>query len=184
MPLDDVDRALLRLLATDGRMPNKALAERLGIAQSTCLARLRRLRERGVVRGIHADIDPRAVGHDLQVMIAVRLHPHARGHLSDFAGSMQRRPEVLAVYFVGGANDYQDFYCPTVEWDWGDDTRSESSADCDPYVAGTSEIRRRYTVEHRFTRAGSYKLYVRFKQRDREVGAGSTTITIRPGGPD
>jgi DNA-binding Lrp family transcriptional regulator len=106
VPLDDVDRALLRLLATDGRMPNKALAERLGIAQSTCLARLRRLRERGVVRGIHADIDPRAVGHDLQVMIAVRLHPHARGHLSDFAGSMQRRPEVLAVYFVGGANDY------------------------------------------------------------------------------
>jgi len=105
-PLDDVDRALLRLLATDGRMSNKALADQVGIAQSTCLTRIRQLRERGVIRGFHADVDPRAVGHGLQTMIAVRLHPRARGHLSDFAESMRRRPEVLDVYFVAGANDY------------------------------------------------------------------------------
>ncbi|MGE3289092.1 MAG: Lrp/AsnC family transcriptional regulator [Pseudonocardia sp.] len=104
--LDDVDRTLLRLLAADGRMSNKDLAERAGIAPSTCLARIRALRERGVIRGFHADVDPRALGHDLQTMIAVRLHPHARGHLSDFAESMRRRPEVLDVYFVAGAYDY------------------------------------------------------------------------------
>jgi DNA-binding Lrp family transcriptional regulator len=104
--LDDVDRTLLRLLAADGRMSNKDLAERAGIAPSTCLARIRSLRERGVIRGFHADVDPRALGHDLQTMIAVRLHPHARGHLSDFAESMRRRPEVLDVYFVAGAYDY------------------------------------------------------------------------------
>lgn len=104
--LDDVDRAIVRILAADGRISNKALAERVGIAQSTCLTRIRLLRERGVIRGFHADIDPRAVGHGLQTMIAVRLHPHARGHLSDFAESMRRRPEVLDVYFVAGANDY------------------------------------------------------------------------------
>ncbi|MGQ0576219.1 MAG: Lrp/AsnC family transcriptional regulator [Pseudonocardia sp.] len=105
-PLDDVDRALLRLLAADGRMSNRALADQVGIAQSTCLARIRQLRERGVIRGFHADVDPRAVGHGLQTMIAVRLHPHARGHLGDFAESMRRRPEVLDVYFVAGAVDY------------------------------------------------------------------------------
>lgn len=104
--LDDVDRAIVRLLAGDGRISNAALAQRVGIAQSTCLTRVRLLRERGVIRGFHADIDPRAVGHELQVMIAVRLHPRARGHLSDFAESMRRRPEVLDVYFVAGANDY------------------------------------------------------------------------------
>ncbi|MGD9532080.1 Lrp/AsnC family transcriptional regulator [Pseudonocardia sp.] len=101
-----MDRTLLRLLAADGRMSNKDLAERAGIAPSTCLARIRSLRERGVIRGFHADVDPRALGHDLQTMIAVRLHPHARGHLSDFAESMRRRPEVLDVYFVAGAYDY------------------------------------------------------------------------------
>lgn len=104
--VDEVDRTLLRLLATDGRMSNKELAERAGIAASTCLTRIRSLRERGVIRGFHADVDPRALGHDLQTMIAVRLHPHARGHLSDFAQSMRRRPEVLDVYFVAGAYDY------------------------------------------------------------------------------
>lgn len=104
--LDDVDRSILRALAADGRISNKALAERIGVAQSTCLTRIRLLRERGVIRGFHADIDPRAVGHGLQTMIAVRLHPHARGHLSDFAQSMRRRPEVLDVYFVAGAVDY------------------------------------------------------------------------------
>lgn len=104
--LDDVDRAIVRALAADARISNAALAQRVGIAQSTCLTRVRLLRERGVIRGFHADIDPRAVGHDLEVMIAVRLHPHSRGHLSDFAVSMSRRPEVLDVYFVAGANDY------------------------------------------------------------------------------
>lgn len=106
VPLDEVDRAILRRLAADARMSNKALADAVGIAQSTCLARVRSLRERGVIRGFHADIDPRAVGHGLQTMIAVRLHPHARGHLGDFAENMRRRPEVLDVYFVAGANDY------------------------------------------------------------------------------
>lgn len=104
--LDDVDHAILRVLAADARIPNSALAARVGIAQSTCLGRVRSLRERGVIRGFHADIDPRAVGHDLQAMIAVRLHPHARGTLSDFSATIRRRPEILDVYFVAGANDY------------------------------------------------------------------------------
>jgi len=104
--LDEVDRAILRTLAGEGRISNAALAQRVGIAASTCLTRVRLLRERGVIRGFHADIDPRALGHGLQVMIAVRLHPHARGHLSDFAEGLRRRPEVLDVYFVAGANDY------------------------------------------------------------------------------
>ena len=36
----------------------------------------------------------------------------------------------------GGADDSADFYCPAIEWDWGDGTMSESSEDCDPYEAG------------------------------------------------
>ena len=77
--LDGTDRAILQVLADDARISNKELADRVGIAQSTCLARVRALRESGVIRGFHADIDPRALGHDLQAMIAIRLQPHARG---------------------------------------------------------------------------------------------------------
>jgi hypothetical protein len=88
---------------------------------------------------------------------------------------------VLTAQLQGGADDFEDYYCPSIEWDWGDDTSSESSADCDPYVAGTSEIRRRYTVEHTFRREGSYKIYFHMKRRDKILGSASTTIQLQPG---
>jgi DNA-binding Lrp family transcriptional regulator len=104
--LDDVDRALLRHLATDARITNAALAEAVGIAPSTCLSRVRSLRERGVIRGYHADVDAAAVGLGLQAMISVRLQSDARGRLGEFLGLVRRLPAVRDVYFVAGADDY------------------------------------------------------------------------------
>ena len=104
--LDQVDRHIVRLLAEDARLPNNALAERVGVAPSTCLARVRALRERGVIRGYHADIDPAALGRPLQAMIAVRLQSHARGHISEFAARVAELPEVLNVFFLAGAVDF------------------------------------------------------------------------------
>jgi DNA-binding Lrp family transcriptional regulator len=104
--LDDTDRAILRVLSDDARISNKDLADRVGVAQSTCLARVRALREGGVIRGYHADIDPRALGHDLQAMIAIRLQPDARRAMAGFTAALIRLPEVLEVYFVAGANDF------------------------------------------------------------------------------
>jgi hypothetical protein len=81
----------------------------------------------------------------------------------------------------GGANDFADYYCPSVEWEWGDDLRSGNSEDCLPYESGKSEIKRRYTAEHVFRNEGSYRLILRLKQKDRVVAIGSTTIEVRPG---
>src|SRR5437763_3790559 len=105
-PLDDVDRRLLRELSADARIPNNALARRVGIAPSTCLGRVRALRQSGVIRGYHADIDPAALGRPIQAMIAVRLQSHARGHIPDFMAKIATLPEVLNVFFLGGANDF------------------------------------------------------------------------------
>jgi len=104
--LDEVDRRLLRLLAEDARTPNNALAQRAGIAPSTCLGRVRALRERGVIRGFHADVDPAALGRPIQAMIAVRLQAHARGHIPAFMAKIAALPEVLNVFFLGGADDF------------------------------------------------------------------------------
>jgi hypothetical protein len=84
----------------------------------------------------------------------------------------------------GGSNDYADFYCATVEWDWGDGTRSEFAADCEPYERGSSEIRRRFITEHRFETAGDYRVQFRLKQGNKVVGSGSTTVRVRPGAQD
>jgi DNA-binding Lrp family transcriptional regulator len=104
--LDDVDRRLVRELVADARIPNNALAERVGIAPSTCLTRVRALRESGVIRGYHADVDPAALGRPIQAMISVRLQSHARGHIPDFMAKIATLPEVLNVFFLGGADDF------------------------------------------------------------------------------
>jgi hypothetical protein len=88
---------------------------------------------------------------------------------------------VMTVELKGGVDDYADYYCPAVEWQWGDDTRAESKEDCDPYEAGKSEIKRRYVVDRVFETPGDYRVEFRLKQKNKIVGAGSTTVRIRPG---
>jgi hypothetical protein len=84
----------------------------------------------------------------------------------------------------GGPNDSEELYCASVEWVWGDDTKSESKADCDPYQAGTSEIRRRYTQEHTYYTAGNYRIEFYLKQKNKRVLGGRTSVTVRPGARD
>ena len=105
-PLDEVDRAILRVLAKDARTPNNAVADLVGIAPSTCHGRIRALRERGVVRGFHADIDPAALGLGLQAMIAVRLDAHTREQIRAFVRDVPKLPGVVSVFHVAGADDY------------------------------------------------------------------------------
>ena len=86
-----------------------------------------------------------------------------------------------AVEVRGGANDFQDFYCAAVEWDWGDGTVSENSTDCDPYEAGKSEIRRRYSADHTFRQADGYRVSFRLKQKSRVVASTNVNVQVRPG---
>jgi hypothetical protein len=91
---------------------------------------------------------------------------------------------VLTAEIVGGANDFEEFYCAAIEWDWGDGTQSESSSDCAPYEAGKSEIKRRFTVEHVFRRPDNYRVTFKLKRRDKAVGFASVQVQVRPGLPD
>jgi len=104
--LDDIDRHIVYEMARDARIANNALAERVGIAPSTCLGRVRSLRERGVIRGYHADVDPAALGRPLQAMIAVRLQSHARSRIRAFVADVAGLPEVLNVFFLAGKDDF------------------------------------------------------------------------------
>jgi|SRR5215471_8157600 len=88
---------------------------------------------------------------------------------------------VVTADLAGGANDDEDFYCAAVEWEWGDDTRSTNTADCDPYEAGKSEIKRRFTADHVYRTSGEYRVQFRLKKKDKTVGAGSTSVRVRPG---
>ena len=104
--LDSTDRKIVSLLHADARMTNSALAEELDIAASTCHGRVRRLVDSGVIRGFYADINPAAVGLPLQAMISVSLQSNARGKIREFIQQIRRKPQVMDVYFLAGADDF------------------------------------------------------------------------------
>ncbi|HTX30800.1 MAG TPA: Lrp/AsnC family transcriptional regulator [Solirubrobacteraceae bacterium] len=103
---DAIDRAILELVAADARITNQRLAERVGVAPSTAMARLRSLRERGVIRGFHAEVDLAALGRPLQALIAVRLAVHAREQIDAFTTAVRELPGVLMVFHLTGVTDY------------------------------------------------------------------------------
>jgi hypothetical protein len=106
--------------------------------------------------------------------------------------TLRARPEagispatvVFSAELIGGADDYEDYYCPFIEWDWADETKSESTSDCEPYETGKSTIRRRFVMEHIFRYPGSYRVYVRLKRGDRIVTAANVILRVLPGRVD
>ena len=88
---------------------------------------------------------------------------------------------VVVAEVKGGANDFEEFYCPSVEWEWGDLTTSTAEADCEPYEAGKSEIRRRYTVEHRYKNPGGFRIVLRLKKGNRIIATANTLVQVRAG---
>lgn len=104
--LDGTDRLILAELAADGRLTNAALAARAGIAESTCIHRVRALRQSGVITGFRARVDLAALGLPLQAVIKVRLGSHNREHVHSFHATLSGIPGVLTAFHVAGEDDY------------------------------------------------------------------------------
>lgn len=103
--LDQTDHEILAALQDDGRISNKDLAAKIGVSPSTCLERVRRLRQNGVLRGFHADVDPQALGIGVEAMISVRLRHHTEVSFDELCAEMMRIPETVAVYLLTGTQD-------------------------------------------------------------------------------
>lgn len=106
MTVDRIDREILALLQHDARLSNKVLAARVGLAPSSCLARVRRLEQTGAILGYHAEVDPRVHGVTLEALVAVRLAQHTRTAIGRFEQHVVTLPEVRGVFHLTGANDY------------------------------------------------------------------------------
>jgi DNA-binding Lrp family transcriptional regulator len=104
--VDELDAALVAQLQADARLTNRELAERVGVAPSTALERVRALRSRGVLRGYHADVDLPALGRSVQALIAVRIRPPARQRIEAFRDFAANLPETAAVFVVSGGEDF------------------------------------------------------------------------------
>lgn len=104
--MDELDSAIVRHLQEDARQSNRDIARKLGIAPSTCLERTRLLRQRGVIRGYHAEIDLPALNRGVQAIVAVQVRPLSRQVVAEFERSVAQMPEVLSVYTMAGSDDF------------------------------------------------------------------------------
>jgi DNA-binding Lrp family transcriptional regulator len=104
--VDRTDHDILAYLQHDARISNKELAGKVGLAPSSCLARVRRLEESGALQGYHAEVDPRVYGVTLEALIAIRLEKHARNAIAAFERHVSTLREVRGAFHVAGANDF------------------------------------------------------------------------------
>jgi Lrp/AsnC family leucine-responsive transcriptional regulator len=98
-PLDTTNRKLIEALQADARLSLAELGRRVGLTAPAVAERIARMEEAGVIRGYHADIDPRALGYELSVIL--RIRPAAR-MIPKVAELAQRTPEVTECHRVTG----------------------------------------------------------------------------------
>jgi hypothetical protein len=89
--------------------------------------------------------------------------------------------QVMFTAELKGGDDVEEYYCPEVEWEWGDGGKSVQEADCDPWVDGTTKLERRFTGNHLFQFAGIYPVKVTLRKSGRNIASQTFSLTVRAG---
>lgn len=106
MKLDTIDYAILKALQVDGRIANAILSEKVGLSASACSRRLDMLEKSGVIRGYHARVSNKQLGHDLIAIVNISLSGQFQKTLNEFEAAVRRCPNILVCYLMSGEYDY------------------------------------------------------------------------------
>lgn len=104
--LDRIDFGILAALQKNARASNKELAATVGLAQSSCHSRVRRLEASGAIRAHRAELDPGLLGIGLQAFVFVRLTRHHRESVVSFRDYVLSLEEVVGLFHVAGRFDF------------------------------------------------------------------------------
>ncbi|MGZ9810862.1 Lrp/AsnC family transcriptional regulator [Pseudoroseicyclus sp. H15] len=103
--MDRIDRKIVALLQQDAAIPNNDLADRVGLAPSSCLRRVRRLKAEGVITRTVILTDPKKMGRALKAIITVKLADHGKSARREWLADLDRETAVSHVYSVSGETD-------------------------------------------------------------------------------
>ncbi|MBG0790466.1 MAG: Lrp/AsnC family transcriptional regulator [Desulfovibrionaceae bacterium] len=104
--LDEKDMGILKLLQEDGRAANARLAGQLAISEASCWRRLKRLQEAGVIQGVRAILDRRALGFGVLSFVQLSCSRHSEKATSEFETMIRDAPNVLSCHNTTGEDDY------------------------------------------------------------------------------
>lgn len=104
--IDQTDLAMLKVLYRDSRLSNKDLAEKMNIAPSTSLERVKRMHQENILKGFGAEVDFKSLGINLQAMAAISLDTHTPEIINTFRDDTLKLREVISLFHMGGDNDF------------------------------------------------------------------------------
>jgi DNA-binding Lrp family transcriptional regulator len=104
--LDDIDLRILTILYKNADITNKELAAKIGIAPSTCLERVKRLKNSGVIKNAFIDVNLKTIGGNIEAIAAIRLQPYNKEVVNKLRDDLLKLPEILSMYHMGGSYDY------------------------------------------------------------------------------
>lgn len=104
--MDELDRAILRHLRQDARIPNAKLAELVGLSPSACLRRLRLLERNGTIRGYTVVVEEAPARDLVTVIVQITLERQTDEHLRRFEDAVRKCPEVRECHLMTGMADY------------------------------------------------------------------------------
>ena len=104
--MDRTDAKILGFLQTNAGLSNKEIAEKIGIDEKTCAARIKVLEADGVILQRVALLDPNKVGASMTAFVAITTPEHSQGWLDQFQSAVESFPEVVEFYRMSGQVDY------------------------------------------------------------------------------
>lgn len=103
--LSPSDRRILRAIQGDGRIPNSTLAEKVGLAASPCLRRLKSLEEDGIIEGYRALVNRKALGFEVEAFVFIKLEQSEPGWRTRLVDRLKGYEEVIACHALAGEVD-------------------------------------------------------------------------------
>jgi len=103
--LDRTDIAILALLQNNARLSVKEIAAEVELAPSSTHERIKRMRETDVLRGLHVEVNPKALGIGLEALLMIELSKHRRSTVDSFLDDVVKVPEVRFAFLVSGRYD-------------------------------------------------------------------------------
>ena len=103
--LDKVDRQILALLRENARISNLELAESVNLSPTPCARRVKQLEDAGIITGYSVTTDPRKLGYQLSVYIAISMDKHTAERFSNFEKKLREFPEVVSCSIVTGRSE-------------------------------------------------------------------------------
>jgi len=104
--LDNIDRAILRLLAADASLSLNDIADKVGLTATPCWKRIKRMEETGIIKARVAVLDADQLGLPVSVFVSVETSDHSAGWLERFAAAVAGTPEIVGAWRMSGDVDY------------------------------------------------------------------------------